>query len=144
MARFYNFFSLTWKRSSLLQRWRCCCKFKSRRIGSWLQQECSLNQTFEMVKHSLPKKHARSIHRGKKDDTWQRCLFIEPFYRVARFFLVPTWYQNRKNVPNKHKVYQIVIKYPSKIYPNWYFWFENKPSGNPVLQSFASTLKHSF
>jgi hypothetical protein len=22
---------------------------------------------------------------------------------------------------------------PSKIYPNWYFWFENKPSGNPVL-----------
>jgi hypothetical protein len=23
------------KRSSLLQRWRCSCKFKSRRIGSW-------------------------------------------------------------------------------------------------------------
>jgi hypothetical protein len=20
---------------------------------------------------------------------------------------------------------------PSKIYPNWDFWFENKPSGNP-------------
>jgi hypothetical protein len=33
---------------------------------------------------------------------------------------------------------QMAIKYnnifhrtPSKIYPNWYFWFENEPSGNP-------------
>jgi hypothetical protein len=32
----------------------------------------------------------------------------------------------------------MVIKYkkisfprPSKFYPKWYFWFENKPSGNP-------------
>jgi hypothetical protein len=24
---------------------------------------------------------------------------------------------------------------PSKIYPNWDFWFENKPSGNPVRNS---------
>jgi hypothetical protein len=23
---------------------------------------------------------------------------------------------------------------PSKIYPNWDFWFENTPSGNPVWQ----------
>jgi hypothetical protein len=23
------------------------------------------------------------------------------------------------------------IARPSKIYPNWDFWFENKPSGNP-------------
>jgi hypothetical protein len=22
----------------------------------------------------------------------------------------------------------------SEIYPNWYFWFENKPSGNPALE----------
>jgi hypothetical protein len=22
----------------------------------------------------------------------------------------------------------------SKIYPNWDFWFENKPSGNPVSE----------
>jgi hypothetical protein len=56
-----------------------------------------------------------------------------------------------ENVPNEHKMYQMVIKYPkcpynipngrkiypffnlmpSKIYPNWEFWFENKPSGNP-------------
>jgi hypothetical protein len=25
------------KRSSLLQRWRCSCEFKSRRIGSWFE-----------------------------------------------------------------------------------------------------------
>jgi hypothetical protein len=24
------------------------------------------------------------------------------------------------------------IPRPSKFYPNWYFWFENKPSGNPA------------
>jgi hypothetical protein len=23
---------------------------------------------------------------------------------------------------------------PSRIYPNWHFWFENKPSGNPGIQ----------
>jgi hypothetical protein len=25
------------------------------------------------------------------------------------------------------------IARPSKIYPNWDFWFENMPSGNPAL-----------
>jgi hypothetical protein len=48
-------------------------------------------------------------------------------------------------LPNGHKILQMAVKYPewpwnipafsiirpSKIYPNWYFWFENKPSGNP-------------
>jgi hypothetical protein len=31
---------------------------------------------------------------------------------------------------------------PSKIYPNFDFWFENKPSGNPgrSVQSLAETL----
>jgi hypothetical protein len=38
LARFWNknYFSLTQKRSSLLQRWRFSCKFQSRRIGSYL------------------------------------------------------------------------------------------------------------
>jgi hypothetical protein len=61
-----------------------------------------------------------------------------------------------KSVPNKYKMYQMVIKYPkypenipnghklyktfsnlrpSKVYPNWDFWFENKPSGNPGLHT---------
>jgi hypothetical protein len=58
------------------------------------------------------------------------------------WYLIP---KPDKNVPNEHKMYQTVIKYskwpyslsiisdltPSKIYPNWDFWFENEPSGNP-------------
>jgi hypothetical protein len=27
---------------------------------------------------------------------------------------------------------------PSKIYPNWAFWFENKPSGNPHQNELSS------
>jgi hypothetical protein len=54
-----------------------------------------------------------------------------------------------QNIPNSHKISQMSVKYskwpldiltfsnqiPSKIYPNWYFWFEIKPSGNPGLYS---------
>jgi hypothetical protein len=29
----------------------------------------------------------------------------------------------------------LFIARPSKIYPNWDFWFENKPSGNPGMGS---------
>jgi hypothetical protein len=28
------------------------------------------------------------------------------------------------------------IARPSKIYPNWIFWFESMPSGNPALDAF--------
>jgi hypothetical protein len=43
LARFENKNILFYfeKRSSLLQRWRCSCKFKSRRIGSWFQNMVS-------------------------------------------------------------------------------------------------------
>jgi hypothetical protein len=44
------------------------------------------------------------------------------------------------NIPNVCKIFQMAIKYidifklrPYKIYPNWEFWFENKPSGNSGL-----------
>jgi hypothetical protein len=42
--------------------------------------------------------------------------------------------------------YSFSILRPSKIYPNWDFWFENKPSGNPefrrvVLQGFLLATK---
>jgi hypothetical protein len=47
-----------------------------------------------------------------------------------------------QNIPNGHKIYQMATKYTKwpqnipnghKIYqiPNWYFCFENIPSGNP-------------
>jgi hypothetical protein len=63
---------------------------------------------------------------------------------VARFFLLHD-IKNRKYAPNRHKISQMSIKCskrllyilaffnlrPSKIYPNWDFWFENKQSGNP-------------
>jgi hypothetical protein len=32
------------------------------------------------------------------------------------------------------------IPRPSKIYPNWYFWFENIPSGNPEFGWIAQEL----
>jgi hypothetical protein len=70
------------------------------------------------------------------------------FHRVARFFLGHDT-KTGKNVPNGHKISQMSVKYskwplnistfsnlrPSKIYPNWDFWFEKKPSGNPGVPS---------
>jgi hypothetical protein len=54
-------------------------------------------------------------------------------------------YQITTKLPIGHKIYQMAVKCskwpkniptssftkPFKIYPNWDFWFENKPSGNP-------------
>jgi hypothetical protein len=42
-----------------------------------------------------------------------------------------------ENVPNGHKnVPTSSVARSSKIHPNWDFWFENKPSGNPVRLAF--------
>jgi hypothetical protein len=36
------------------------------------------------------------------------------------------------NIPNGHNIYQHVqFKGRPKKYPNWNFWYENIPSGNP-------------
>jgi hypothetical protein len=44
-----------------------------------------------------------------------------------------------QNIPNILKVFQMALKYINiyqsealKFFPNWDFWFENKPSGNPA------------
>jgi hypothetical protein len=37
-----------------------------------------------------------------------------------------------KNIPT------FSIPRPSKIYPSWDFWFENKPSGNPGFVQLAA------
>jgi hypothetical protein len=63
----------------------------------------------------------------------------------CQIFLGPKYQNGEKytklpqNIPNGHKIDQLVIKYikifHSKTlqnYPNWDFWLENKPSGNPV------------
>jgi hypothetical protein len=36
-----------------------------------------------------------------------------------------------ENLPNNHKIYQHLPLQCPPIYPNWDFWFENKPCGNP-------------
>jgi hypothetical protein len=33
---------------------------------------------------------------------------------------------------------------PSKIYPNWDFWFEKKPSGNPSTKRSSDKPKRCF
>jgi hypothetical protein len=56
LARFENknIFFFYEKRSSLLQRWRCSCKFKSRRIGSSsLQRFENKNIFFYFLKNDL-------------------------------------------------------------------------------------------
>jgi hypothetical protein len=35
-------------------------------------------------------------------------------------------------IPNDHKIPSFSTPMPSKIYPNWHFWYENIPSGNPA------------
>jgi hypothetical protein len=47
--------------------------------------------------------------------------------RVARFVLVQT-YQNGKNIPNDHKVYQVALKYEK--------WPQTTPNGHEIYQHF--------
>jgi hypothetical protein len=44
------------------------------------------------------------------------------------------YYKWSENIPT------FSIASPSKIYPNWDFWFENKPPGNPGRHDVRSTL----
>jgi hypothetical protein len=57
-----------------------------------------------------------------------------------------------KNIPNVCKTFQMAIKYKHfpiylrhfKIYQNWDFLFENKPSGNPAFESDSLPRKRVF
>jgi hypothetical protein len=64
------------------------------------------------------------------------------------------YYKLPLKLPNAHKMYQMAIysKWPyitptfpiprlSKIYPNWDFWFENVPSGNPGVEVVRGKMK---
>jgi hypothetical protein len=76
----------------------------------------------------------------------------EPGLPDFSWYVIPKPYKSTKctqNVPNGHELSQMSLKYskwpsniltisnlrPYKIFPNWDFWFENKPSGNPGLNS---------
>jgi hypothetical protein len=46
---------------------------------------------------------------------------------------MPNGHKLYQNIPNGHKIYQhLPFKGPQKFTQIWDFWFENKPSGNPV------------
>jgi hypothetical protein len=44
----------------------------------------------------------------------------------------------KNNIINDHKINANGQKDPPKIYPIWYFWYENKSSGNPFSKRFAA------
>jgi TPR repeat protein len=54
--------------------------------------------------------------------------FIYIGFRAARFFLVQT-YQNGKNIPNDHKLYQTAINYTK--------WPQNIPNGHKIYKHFS-------
>jgi hypothetical protein len=85
--------------------------------------------------------YAKIIH-----PIWSPWPLYEVRNRVARFFLVHDtktgkMYQMNtkctkwsKKFPSPQNISAFFNLRPSKIYPNWGFWFEKKPSGNPGAQ----------
>jgi hypothetical protein len=62
-------------------------------------------------------------------------------------YLITKW---SKNIPNGRNIFKTVKEYqcfpfqgPPKFYPNWEFWFENMPSGNPGWSD-GSLSQHYF
>jgi hypothetical protein len=43
-----------------------------------------------------------------------------------------TWPKNIQNGSKIDRMTKKITSQDTKIYPNWDFWFENIPSGNPV------------
>jgi hypothetical protein len=67
-------------------------------------------------------------------------IFLDTIYQnEGKYTKLPQHYQMAikytkwpYNFPNDNKIHlHFSIPRPAKIYPNWDFWFENKPSGNP-------------
>jgi hypothetical protein len=120
--------------------------------------------------------HVFSVHRRKS--SWQTIWIFKNFIfaltgfdrfrshvgQGCQIIRDPT-YQNwerltkwQQNVPNGCKLFPMGIKFikkisiprPSKIYPNWDFWYANKSSGNPdvginrIILRFWRELSHPF
>jgi hypothetical protein len=91
LARFKkNSFFYFEKRSSLLQRWRCSCKFKSRRIGSWSKtltsgsahRKCCSIRTWS-ARSTRGCTSASSTPFRSPTWTWGRCSFRISSCRVS-------------------------------------------------------------
>jgi hypothetical protein len=103
------------------------------------------------------------------NDLRQGCqIFLGTWYQIRKICTkwtqnVPIGHKNGHNISqmtiniqNGHEIFQMAMKYISifqskapKIYTNWDFWFEKKPSGNPDLRSrfrlqVLSTAPHSW
>jgi hypothetical protein len=93
--------------------------------------------------YSAKKQRVKGLRQVCNSKTGARSAFLEtsfsPLLQGCQIFLGIT-YQNGKNIPNYHKIYQMPIKYTiassSKINPNKNFWFKNLPFGNPALLAF--------
>jgi hypothetical protein len=66
--------------------------------------------------------------------------FFDTIYQNGEIYTkLPLNYPLAIKIPNGSKMFQMnkknvptfSIPKPNKTYPNWDFWFENKPSGNP-------------
>jgi hypothetical protein len=82
------------------------------------------------------------INRRNEEQGCQ--IFLVTIYQNGEIYTKTKFTQHY--VPTNHTVYQRAVKYskwpqniptfsilrPYKIYPDWDFWLENIPSGNPV------------
>jgi hypothetical protein len=89
-----NIFFTFVKRSNLLQRWRCSCKFRSRRIGSRVKRLCKFSPNERLFSYVVfnyrcsPNFWANSIrgksHVGNNFD--QKCIGLGTFWAI--FFTI--------------------------------------------------------
>jgi hypothetical protein len=122
------------KRSSLLQRWHCSCKFKNRRIGSWYTDSNGSIFVKLGFGHFLGDFFASSSSHPVCESPQPVLTLVRTYcmYVVqgCQFFLVQHTKTGEK-VPNGHKIYQMATKYtnifhfkPSKNFPNWDFYLK--------------------
>jgi hypothetical protein len=68
-----------------------------------------------------------NVPPGLPDFSWYMLPKPEKMYQtVINYAKCP------QNILNYHKISLFYHLRPSKICPNWNFWFEKKPSGNPL------------
>jgi hypothetical protein len=118
---------LVWKQTI----WQPCSARKGNRIGRMLAQMLCNHDVTALPDFSRYNTRGKIYQITIKYTKWPQNTYTK-------------WPQNR---PNGCKIDQMAVKWikwtinipsssivsPSKICPNYYFWFENIPSGNPAL-----------